>query len=108
VAGSGERAAAGLVWVAARRGSFDCALAATLISGILVAPHAYLQDCSLALPALLITFRLSAARSLRYFHVFLFSPFCAVWAMLDAGWIVASALLAYLGVVAGLARRKDL
>ena len=43
-----------LVWRASRRGSVEWGLAAALTGGILVAPHAYVADCALLIPAGLI------------------------------------------------------
>jgi hypothetical protein len=45
---------AGLTYFAARRGSQSWALAATLVGGLLTSHHAYLADCALLLPALLV------------------------------------------------------
>lgn len=47
-------AVAALVCLAARRGSQSWALAATLVGGVLTSHHAYVADCALLLPALLV------------------------------------------------------
>jgi hypothetical protein len=47
-------AVAALVYQAAHRGSQSWALAATLVGGLLTSHHAYVADCALLLPALLV------------------------------------------------------
>lgn len=102
LAHSGLWAAAGtiavvvLVWLALRKGGFEYGLAAVLVGGILVAPHVYLSDCAMALPALLITMPLVSAPWQRYFHLFLLSPLCSVWGLIGPAWITGLSLIAYL------------
>ncbi len=48
---------AALVWVVARRSSFDFGIAAALIAGLLTSVHAYHDDCVLLIPAALILYR---------------------------------------------------
>lgn len=88
-----------LAWIAARR-SFDYGLAAALVGGILVAPHAYLSDCALAIPALLLTFPLAMTVRERAFHFLLFIPPLAVWMIGHPAWPMALAFLVYLGITA--------
>ncbi len=45
------------VWTVSRRQSAECGLAAALAGGILVAPHAYMADCAMAVPAVLLLMR---------------------------------------------------
>lgn len=70
------------VFAVIRRADFATGLAAVLVGGLLVSRHAYLADCALLLPALLIV--LPAARG---------------WSLLLVGW-----LLAPLSALAVLAR----
>jgi hypothetical protein len=89
-----------LAWIACKRGGFEYGLAAILVGGILVAPHAYPQDCALVLPALLITLALTTADWHRYLHIFLFSPFFEICTFFNQTWIAATALIAYLAWMA--------
>jgi hypothetical protein len=85
-----------LVWHACRHRTFEYGLAATLVGSILVAPHVYLSDCAMVLPALLTTMTLASTSWRRYFHYFLFSPVCYIGALLGPAWITGVALIAYL------------
>jgi hypothetical protein len=93
---AGMLAVAFLTWIACRKGGFEYGLAAVLAGGVLVAPHAYIQDAAMAIPAVLITFPLAATAPRRYVHLFLASPFFGVWAIIDATWVTAFAIIAYL------------
>jgi hypothetical protein len=97
----GTIAVATLAWRAVRQGGFEYGLAAVLAGGILVAPHVYLSDCALALPAILLTMPLAAAAWQRHFHFFLLSPLCYIWSLTGPAWITAVALILYLVVLAG-------
>jgi hypothetical protein len=97
---AGSLAVAALVWLALRKGSFEYGLAAVLVGGILVAPHAYLSDCGMAVPALLITLPLVTAAWQRYFHLFLFAPVGFIWALIHPTWITTLALIGYLTLMA--------
>jgi hypothetical protein len=85
-----------MVWVATRKFSFEYGLAAALIGGILVAPHAYPQDCALIIPALLVTYKFVSTTWERHFHVLLACPFLGICTFFHASWITAIALLLYL------------
>jgi hypothetical protein len=97
---AGSIGVAVLAWTATRNGSFEFGLAAVLAGGILVAPHAYMSDCALIVPALLITLPLATITWQRYFHLFLLSPFWALGTLLDATWITTTTLIAYLALLA--------
>ena len=70
--------AAGAVWLVAVRSSFAYGLAAALVGGLLVSHHAYPQDCTLLIPALLVVLSRSSNWLLNYLCVVLFTP----WAYL--------------------------
>jgi hypothetical protein len=95
----GTTAVALLAWIAARNGSFAYGLAAVLAGGILVAPHAYVSDCALMVPAMLITLPLASKLWQRYFYVFLLSPFWAIGTLLNETWITGTTLIAYLALL---------
>lgn len=63
-------------------------MAAVLVGGILVAPHAYLSDCAMAVPALLITPPLAGSGVMRNSVLFL-----------HPAWVVTAGMLGYLGVL---------
>jgi hypothetical protein len=65
---------AGAVWLVARRANFDYGLAAALVGGLLVSHHAYPQDCTLLIPALLVVLTRSSNWLLNYLCVALFTP----------------------------------
>jgi hypothetical protein len=92
----GYLAVLGLTWVACRGRSFEYGLAAVLVGGVLVAPHAYLSDCAMLIPALLITLPLAGQGAARTFHLFVMSPVCTIWAMLHPTWVTTMSLVAYL------------
>jgi hypothetical protein len=96
----GSIAVAWLAWVATKDSTFEYGLAAVLSGGILVAPHAYMSDCALTVPALLITLPRAMAAWRRYLHLFLLSPFWALGTLLNATWITTSGLIAYLAILA--------
>ncbi len=107
---AGTLAVAVLAWFAFRRGGFEYGFAAVLVGGILVAPHAYLSDCAMAVPALLITMPLVTVAWQRNLHLFLMSPLCSIWAMIHPAWITTVALMVYLATTAfalGRPRRAD-
>jgi hypothetical protein len=89
-----------LTWWAVRKGGFEYGLAAVLVGGILVAPHVFLSDCAMAVPALLITMPLAAGPWRRNFHYFLLSPVCYIWALIGPAWLTGVALILYLVSIA--------
>jgi len=64
-----------LVWLAARRGSQAWALAATLSGGMLTSHHAYISDCALLLPAVLVMMSETGRAWQRYLALFFLAPF---------------------------------
>jgi len=62
------------VWLISRRSDFEYGLAAALVGGLLISHHAYPQDCTLLLPALLILMARSSDWRLNYLCVALFTP----------------------------------
>jgi hypothetical protein len=97
---AGIVAVVALAWRAVRRGGFEYGFAAALVGGILVAPHVYLSDCAMMLPALLITLPLAGAEWQRYFHMLLFSPVSTIGVLLGPAWVTAVLLLLYMATVA--------
>jgi len=93
-----------LAWTAMRRTSFERGLAAVLVGGILVAPHVYLSDCAMTLPALLMTMPLMQSQWQRGIHYLLFSLPCFIWALTGPAWVTSVALIAYLVSIAFAAR----
>jgi hypothetical protein len=89
-----------LVWQAVRRGNFEYGLAAVLVGGILLAPHVFLSDCAMTVPALLITMPLATVAWQRRFHLFLVSPIGFIWALLGPAWITGVVLILYLVSIA--------
>lgn len=57
-----------------RRVDFAYGLAAALVGGLLVSHHAYPQDCTLLIPALLVVMSRSSHWLLNYLCVALFTP----------------------------------
>ena len=62
------------VWLISRRSDFEYGLAAALVGGLLISHHAYPQDCTLLLPALLILMARSSDWRLNYLSIALFTP----------------------------------
>jgi hypothetical protein len=89
-----------LTWRAVRKGDFEYGLAAVLVGGILVAPHVFLSDCAMAVPALLITMPLADEPWRRKFHYFLLVPVCYLCALLGPAWVTGAALILYLVSIA--------
>jgi len=94
----GSVAVAVVVWMACRRRSFEVGLAAVLIGGILVTPHAYLSDCALAVPALLILLPMVRMGWERKYVLYAMSPVCSIWAMLHPTWITTVSLMGVPGL----------
>jgi hypothetical protein len=67
-------ATAGAMWLISRRADFEYGLAAALVGGLLISHHAYPQDCTLLLPALLIILSRSSDWRLNYLCMALFTP----------------------------------
>ena len=93
---AGTLAVALIVWHACRKTSFEYGIAAAMTGGVLVAPHDYLADCALVLPALLLTLPMAAEKWRRYFYLFLLSPLSSIWGGNYHTWITTLSLLALL------------
>ena len=93
---AGALAVAALVWRAARRGSRTWALAATLAGGLLTSHHAYIADCALLLPALLVMASETDRTWQRYLALFLMAPvvYIGMLAGPAAIWITRLSLVA--------------
>jgi alpha-1,2-mannosyltransferase len=63
-----------IVWRIARRTDFEYGMAAALAGGLLISYHAYPQDCTLLLPALLIVLTRSFDWRLNYLVIALLTP----------------------------------
>jgi len=79
---------AGAVWLVARWGSFEYGLAAVLAGGLLAGYHAYLPDCALLLPALLIVLTRSRWHWLRMVAMALLAPAVYFLVLLQTPWAV--------------------
>ncbi len=89
---------AALTWLTIRNSGFEYGLAAVLAGGILTAPHTYLSDCAMTIPALLIA--APGSRDLqRFVSLFALSPLACIWVIAGPAWITTLALLAFLGVM---------
>jgi hypothetical protein len=98
-------ACAAMVWVVARRTNWQIGLAAALVAGLLTSVHAYLADCTLLIPALL----LLAGTGIRWLRVAAVSLLAPIWYLLlslGGGRILPAALLALLVAVAWEAVRS--
>ena len=89
-----------LVCHSVRKGGFEYGLAAVLVGGILLAPHVYLSDCALTVPALLLTLPLASRAWQHGFHLFLLSPVCYIWALTGPAWVTGVGLILYLVLIA--------
>jgi hypothetical protein len=85
-----------VVWFAARRRNAECGLAAVLAGGILAAPHAYMADCALLIPAVLIILANTSHRWMRTLGFFLLTPFPYVLLMVGAAFELQALVLAFL------------
>lgn len=66
---------AALIWRICRKAeSLDYAAAATLVGGLLISHHAYLYDCAILVPALLVLARVARAGWLRGYAMVLLTP----------------------------------
>jgi len=88
------------VWVASRRCGGECGLSAALAGGILVAPHAYMADGAVLIPALLLLMKGATQTWTRAIHFYLLTPVPWVLLMIGLGAPVRAGLGA---LVVGLA-----
>jgi hypothetical protein len=88
------------VWVASRRGRGEAGLAAALAAGILVAPHAYMADGAILIPAFLLMMKKTERMFTRSLWLYLLTPI--PWIFLMTG-LAMPARLALLGLLALLA-----
>lgn len=84
------------VWFAARRGDERTGLAAVLAGGILTAPHAYMADCALLIPAALSVLADRTNVALRSAALFLLTPVPHLFLMALSALPVQVALAAFL------------
>lgn len=63
-----------LVWYIARRTALEWSFAAALAAGILASHHAYVADCAILIPALLIALARATHRWQQWFALFMLSP----------------------------------
>jgi MYXO-CTERM domain-containing protein len=90
---------AAAVWAISRRAN-EWGLAAALAAGILVAPHAYMADGVLAIPAVLLVLKSAPQASIRAVSFYLLTPLPWVLLMTGNGMPVRLGLA---GLIAGLA-----
>jgi len=81
IAGAGAVAVA--VWVASRGWRREWGLAAALAGGIVVAPHAFMADCALLIPAALLLIKSATDRWTAYLGLYLLTPI--PWVLLVTG-----------------------
>jgi hypothetical protein len=72
--GAGVLLVGSAVWFAARRWNAEVGLAAVLAGGILAAPHAYMADCALLIPAVLIVLANTSSSGARACGIILLTP----------------------------------
>jgi hypothetical protein len=85
-----------LVWFASRRRNAECGLATVLAGGILATPHAYMADCALLIPAVLIVLANTSRSWTRTCGVFLLTPFPYVLLMVGVAFELQLLLLVLL------------
>jgi hypothetical protein len=101
-------AVAGSTWFAARRGSQSWALAATLVGGLLTSHHAYLADCALLLPALLVMSAEADSAWQRCLALLLMAPVVYVGVFASSAALFASLVLVALCASFAIAPRRRL
>ena len=99
-----------LVWFIVRRNNFEYGMVAILVGGLLISYHAYLQDCVLLIPALLMLQRPSTESYLRGISIVLLAPFGYLYFMTHAlfSWlIIMGFLLLLLGMCYATLRQSE-
>lgn len=87
-----------LVWLASRDSAIG--IAAALVGGILTAPHAYMHDCALLIPAILIVLPRAELNLTRYLGWFLLTPVPYVLLLVQIAFPLRAALLIFVTVLA--------
>jgi hypothetical protein len=67
------------LWRVIRCSNLEWAVAVTLVAGVLVSHHAYIADCAILLPALLIAREQASRKWQRTLTLFLITPAAYVW-----------------------------
>jgi len=75
-------------------------LAIVLIGGILIAPHDYMADCALFVPAVLLLLKLVKRVPTRSLLLFLLTPVPYAALMLQASWLLVLPAVALLTILA--------
>jgi hypothetical protein len=90
-----------------RRMSFEYGLAMTTAAGILMSHHAFVSDCALLIPGLLILFWRAKTPAERFFAVAMFTPFAYIGSFAGPLLLVITrlALASFVGVLAWIAWR---
>ena len=88
-------ALAALLWFLAHRNDLAWSFAAFLAIGLLTSHHAYVDDCAILLPALLIVFEQSITDWQRLLVLCLFTPFAYIWLFLADGTITRVCLVLF-------------
>jgi hypothetical protein len=85
-------------WYVIRRTSFLYGLAAALFGGVLLSYHAYLADCTILLPAMLIVCSLTSNRKIRVLGAVLLTPafYLCLLTPRPAPYLVQTAILLFL------------
>ena len=82
-----------LLWFVGRSSELSWSFAALLATGLLTSHHAYVEDCAILIPALLIAFDESSRVWQRLLALCLLTPFAYVWLFLTDGLITRLLLL---------------
>lgn len=91
----------GLVWGIVRRAEFEAALAATLLGGLLLTRHAYMQDCGILVGSLVILFQRPGNAVVHYCALLLLLPVPYVLFFMQGGATTAALFVLLLGAMAG-------
>jgi len=81
-------------------------LAAALAGGILAAPHAYVADCALLIPAVLIVLANAERGWIRALCVFLLTPIPCLFLLLEISFYLQALLLMFLLAIARPGTKK--
>jgi hypothetical protein len=89
-----------LVWLAVRNGNTEYGFAAVLVGGLLTAPHDYMADCALMVPAALAVLSGSKIGHLRLLSVFLLTPILYLCLILHFALPIQAAFVLFLCMLA--------
>jgi hypothetical protein len=102
----GIAAIAAAVWITVRHANPEYEIAAVLAGGVLAAPHAYMADCALLIPAALVVLAETESAWTRAWAVFLLLPVPYVCLLLGVAWPIRGALVIFVLTLAWEAWRR--